>query len=108
MKNTFIVVLITAKDKDEAKKVARGLLQKKLIACANIIEGVTSLFWWEGKIDESGEVLLILKSQQSKFKEIVNETKKLHSYSVPEIISLPIVQGNIDYLNWIKQSIGKN
>ena len=104
MKSSYIVIFITAKDKDEAHKIARGLLEARLVACANILDGVTSVFWWEGKIDQAQEALIILKSQKSKFKKIVAQVKKLHSYSVPEVISLPIVEGSKDYLNWVKQT----
>ena len=64
MNTRYIVVLVTAKDKKEAGKIAKGLLEAKLIACANIVEGVQSLFWWQGKIDSSKEVLLILKTEK--------------------------------------------
>ena len=70
MDKTFIVVLITTKDKKEAAKIAKGLLEAKLIACANIIDGVQSLFWWQGKIDSSREVLLILKTKKILFKKV--------------------------------------
>ncbi len=101
-----IVVFITAKDIVEAKKISDQLLEKKLIACANIIEGVQSVFWWQGKIDQAKETLMILKSKQSLFKKIVKTVKAHHSYAVPEVIALPIVDGNPDYLKWIDESIG--
>ena len=99
-----IVVLVTAKDTAEAEKIAKGLLNKKLAACVNVLEGVKSLFWWEGKIDQAQETLLVIKSQKKHFKGIVKEVKALHSYSVPEVIALPIGAGNPDYLKWIKDS----
>ena len=102
--NTFIIVLVTAKDSEEAEKIAKGLLNKKLVACVNVLEGVRSLFWWEGKVDEASEALLVIKSQKKHFKAIVQEVKALHSYSVPEVIALPIESGNPDYLEWIKES----
>ena len=77
--NQYIVILITAKDKKEAVKIAQGLLEAKLIACANIIDGVQSLFWWQGKIDSSKEVLLVLKTNKTLFKKIV---LKLNPYTV--------------------------
>ena len=100
----YIVVHVTAKDPAEAEKIAQGLLNKKLVACVNVIAGVKSLFWWEGKIDQSQETLLVIKSQKKHFKKIVQEVKALHSYSVPEVIALPIDAGNPDYLKWIKES----
>ena len=101
-----IVVFITAKDAIEAKTISDQLLAKKLIACANIVEGVQSVFWWQGKIDQAKETLIILKSKQSLFKKIVKTVKAHHSYEVPEVIALPIIDGNPDYLRWIEESVG--
>lgn len=101
-----IVVFITAKDAAEAKTISDQLLEKKLIACANIIEGAQSVFRWQEKIDQAKETLIILKSKQSLFKKIVKTVKAHHSYEVPEIIALPIVNGNPDYLKWINESVG--
>ena len=77
-----------------------------MIACANIIEGVQSVFWWQGKIDQAKETLIILKSKQALFKKIVKTVKAHHSYAVPEIIALAIIDGNPDYLRWIDESLG--
>jgi len=104
MKIHYIVVLVTAKDKKEAGKICRGLLEAKLIACANIVEGVQSLFWWQGKIDSSEEVLLVLKTKKILFKKVITQVKSLHSYQTPEIIALPLVAGSEDYLRWISSS----
>ena len=105
MNTRYIVVLVTAKDKKEAGKIAKGLLEAKLIACANIVEGVQSLFWWQGKIDSSKEVYLILKTKKILFKKVAVKVKSLHSYQTPEIIALPIVNGSEDYLKWINSSV---
>ncbi len=104
MNTHCIVVLVTAKDRKEAEKISRGLLGAKLIACANIVEGVQSLFWWQGKIDSSKEVLLVLKTKKILFKKVLNQVKSLHSYQTPEIIALPLVAGSEDYLRWISSS----
>lgn len=101
----YIVVLVTAKDKAEGQKIADKLIQEKLAACVNIIEGVTSLFWWEGKVDQASEVLLIIKTQKTLFKKLEKAVKSAHSYTVPEIIALPVVAGNTDYLKWIKKTV---
>ena len=101
-----IVVLVTASVKKEAEVIVQALLKKKLIACANIIEGVNSFFWWQGKIDNSNEVLLIAKSRKSKLPGIIKTVKSLHSYEVPEIIALPIAGGERKYLRWIDESLG--
>ncbi len=107
MNARYVVVLVTAKDKKEAERIARGLLEAKLIACANIIEGVQSLFWWQGKIDSSKEVLLVLKTKKILFKKVSARVKSLHSYQTPEIIALPIVAGSDDYLGWIASSVAQ-
>ncbi len=100
-----IIVFITTKDLSEAERLSQKLLEEKLIACANILEGVKSFFWWEGKIDSSGEVLLILKSKENLFKKILKTVVSSHSYEVPEVIALPIIEGNPDYLKWIDESL---
>ncbi len=100
-----IVVFITAKDDQEAKQIGQKLVEDKLIACANIVKGIQSIFWWQNKVDQSEETLLILKTKKSFFPKIVKVVKNFHSYSVPEIIALPIVGGNPDYLKWINESI---
>jgi periplasmic divalent cation tolerance protein len=102
-----IIILVTAKDKAEAKKIADGLLTAKLIACANILDGVKSLFWWEGKIDSSEEALIVIKTKHSLFKKVEKEVKRLHSYQTPEVIALPIIEGSADYLRWINDSLKK-
>ena len=104
MATASIVVFVTAKDEAEAQKISEKLLQAKLAACVNVISNIRSVFWWEGKIDQSNEVLLMIKSQKKLFSKIVAAVKSVHSYSVPEIIALPIVDGQKDYLQWIKES----
>lgn len=102
MKINFVVILVTCASKKEAEGVAGSLLKKRLIACANIISGVQSKFWWHGRIDKAKEVLIIIKAKASNFKIIEKEVKRVHSYKVAEIIALPIVKGSRDYLKWIE------
>lgn len=105
MKTTYIVIFVTTKDKAQASKIAKALLEAKLIACANIIKGVSSMFWWQGKVDQAQETLLILKTKANLFKKVEAKVKSLHSYEVPEIIALPIVAGSSAYLKWIDGSV---
>jgi len=100
-----VVIFVTAKDKPEAQRIARGLLEDKLIACANIVDGVQSLFWWQGKIDDAAETLLVLKTKQSLFKKVAARVKALHSYDTPEVIALPVIDGHAGYLKWIDASV---
>ena len=100
-KTDRIIVLITASSEEEAHKIAELLVNEKKAACVNILPGVDSLFWWEGKIESAGESLLLVKTKASLFPEIVELVKRTHSYEVPEIIALPIIAGSEDYVKWL-------
>lgn len=100
-----IVVMITCSSKREAVKIKEVLLKKRKVACVNIISGVDSFFWWKGKIDSSLEVLLLAKTKKKMLKEIITLVKKIHSYEVPEIIALPVIGGNKNYLKWIEREV---
>jgi len=96
-----IVILITTSSEGEARKVADLLLNERKAACVNIVPKVESLFWWQGNIESAQENLLIVKTNTAKLKEITNLIKKVHTYEVPEIIALPIIGGNEDYIKWL-------
>jgi len=96
-----IIVLITAGSEEEAHKIAESVVNEKKAACVNIVPGVDSLFWWEGKLDSARESLLLVKTKASLFPEIVEMVKRMHRYEVPEIIALPIIGGSEDYLKWL-------
>lgn len=100
-KTNNIVVFITCPSRREANKIKDILLEKRQVACVNILSAVSSFFWWQGKIDEAKEILLLAKTKSSMFKEIVTLVKQVHKYEVPEIIALPIIYGNKEYLEWI-------
>jgi len=99
-----ILVLITASSKDEALKIGTALVDEHLVACVNIVPEIRSLFFWEGKTRDEQETLLIGKSRQPLLDQLVARVKELHSYSVPEVIALPIVGGSADYLQWLNQA----
>jgi periplasmic divalent cation tolerance protein len=99
--SSYIIVLVTTADKAEAEKIAQALLKEKLIACANIINPVTSFFHWSGKIDKAEECLVIMKSRMDLFAELSECVKALHSYEVLEILALPIVEGSKAYFDWM-------
>jgi len=101
----YIVIFITASGKKEAEDIARALLKNKLAACVNIVERVKSFFWWKGSVDQAKESLLIIKSKKAKFPRIIKLVKSIHSYKVPEIIALPVVCGESNYLRWVDESI---
>lgn len=100
-----VVILITASTGEEAQQIADKLLAQRKAACVNIIPKVRSLFWWKGELDSAEETLLIVKSGASLVDEIVNLVKEVHSYEVPEVIALPLVGGNQDYLNWMSAEL---
>lgn len=102
---SFIVILITTTDDEEAHRISTMLLEKKKAACVNIVPRVNSFFWWQDKLDSAVESLLIIKTRESLLNEIIDLVKESHSYDTPEIIALPIIGGNQDYLQWIKQEV---
>jgi len=102
-----IVVLITASTEEEAAQIARALVESRLAGCVNIIQGVRSIYRWQGKVEDEVEVLMILKTRRALFDELMRRVKELHSYAVPEIISLPITEGMEEYLEWLDGAILK-
>jgi periplasmic divalent cation tolerance protein len=100
-----IVIFITTSSEPEAHKIADLLLTKRKAACVNIVPKVDSSFWWQGKLDSARESLLIIKTKASLLSEIVDLVKTAHSYEVPEIIALPIIGGNEDYLKWVGDEV---
>ena len=100
--NSLRLILVTAPEK-EAPELARTLLEERLIACANLLPGVQSLYWWEGKIDAGSETLLILKCPARNVKRLMHRVKELHSYSTPEILALHVAQAHPLYAAWVMQ-----
>ena len=100
-----VVILITTSTGEEAQQIADKLLAQRKAACVNIIPKVHSLFWWKGELDYAEETILIVKSRASLIDEIVSLVKEIHSYEVPEVIALPLVGGNQDYLNWMSAEL---
>lgn len=99
-----VVVLITTPTIKEARAIGKKLVKEKLAACANIIPRIESVFFWQGRIRQKREFLIVVKTQRAVFGRLVKRVKSLHSYSVPEIIALPITQGLKDYLRWIRET----
>ena len=99
-----IVVLVTCGSEEEALKIAHALVEEHLAACANLISPIRSIYRWEGKIWDEREWLLIIKTQSHRFEALEKKVKSLHSYSVPEIVSLPILEGFPPYLNWLEET----
>ena len=101
-----IVVLITASNEDEAAKISRALVEARLAGCVNIIKGVRSIYHWQGKMEDESEVLMVAKTQRHLFSSLSRKVKELHTYTVPEILALQIVEGSAEYLNWLQEVTG--
>jgi periplasmic divalent cation tolerance protein len=99
-----VVVLITAGSREEAERVASALLESRLAACVNLLPGVTSLFWWEGKIERAEEVLLLVKTRRALIPPLLDQVRAVHSYDVFEAVALPVVAGSPAYLRWLAEA----
>jgi periplasmic divalent cation tolerance protein len=100
-----IVVLSACESEDEAARVARVLVEKRLAACVNIVPGVRSIYRWKDKIEDTTEFVLIIKSRRDLFDALRAEIAKIHSYEVPEVIALPVVDGADRYLAWLDREL---
>lgn len=101
-----IVVFITSSDENEAARIAKTLVESRLAGCVNIVKNIRSIYSWQGKVEDEQEVLMVLKTQRNLFDPLVKKVKELHSYTVPEIIALPIIEGSEDYLKWLREVTG--
>ncbi len=102
MKET--VTFVTCRDAREARRIARALVSERLAACVNVVPGVTSIYRWEGRVETGREVLLLVKSRAALSRRLAARVRGLHSYRVPETVTVPIVAGNPDYLRWVRES----
>jgi periplasmic divalent cation tolerance protein len=100
-----IVVLTTCESEEEAERIARSLLEKRLAACVNILPRARSIYRWKGAVEEAQELILLIKSRRDAFETLRAELSKIHSYEVPEIIALPIVDGSTAYLAWLDREL---
>ncbi|MFA5038166.1 MAG: divalent-cation tolerance protein CutA [Candidatus Omnitrophota bacterium] len=101
----YCVVLITTPRGGEPESLSRLLLKKNLCACVNIVRGIQSFFWWKGRIDRASEALLVVKTEQRLLTRLIREVRGAHSYSVCEVLALPVLKGNKPYLDWISSSL---
>ena len=100
-------VYMTAGSVDEARNIGRALVEERLAACINIIDGMRSLYWWEGTVQEDGETVLIAKTTEARLDMLIEQVKALHSYDCPCIVALPMVGGHADFLAWIADETSK-
>ena len=98
---SYSLIYITAGDVDEAKALGRALVEARLAACANVLPGITPIYWWDGRIEEGSEVALIAKTRGELVERVVEFVKARHSYDCPCVVALPIAAGNPAFLDWI-------
>jgi periplasmic divalent cation tolerance protein len=103
----FIVVYVTAGSAEEAERLAQALVGERLAACVNRIKSVQSIYRWQGKVEQSEEELLIIKTGKELFPALEKRVRELHSSAVPEIIALPVIEGSVGYLRWLKEQVSK-
>lgn len=100
-----IIVFCAAPKWDEAERIAQILVEERLAACVNVLPNLRSIYRWEGRIVQDDEFLLLIKTEERLFTDVRDRIKALHSYRVPEIIAIPLVQGSEEYLDWIATSV---
>ena len=100
---TYCVINCTTANIEDAKEIAKHLVENKLIVCCNIIPSITSVYNWENELCCDEEYLMIMKTKTSLFKKVEKEIKKMHKYETPEIICLPITAGSKEYLSWVSE-----
>ncbi|MGE0747982.1 MAG: divalent-cation tolerance protein CutA [Rhodospirillales bacterium] len=95
------VLYMTASSMEEASRIGRALVEARLVACVNLIDGMRSIYWWQGAVEEGAEVVVIAKTRRDLVDRATALVKSLHGYAVPCVVALPIEAGNPDYLAWI-------
>lgn len=101
-----VVVLVTAGSPDEGARIAEALVAERLAACVSRVPAVESVYRWQGAIERATEVLLIIKTRADRVEPLIARVRALHSYSVPEVVALPVTAGNPDYLRWLDTETG--
>jgi periplasmic divalent cation tolerance protein len=99
----YIQVITTTNTEEEARKIQRVLVEERTAACVQIIGPISSLYWWEGKIEEAEEWICLAKAKSEDYQRIESLIRENHSYSLPEILAMPVSAGNKDYLAWISE-----
>jgi len=97
------IVYITARDKSEARKIGRELVRSRLVACVNIINNMNSIYWWGGKLQDDHESIIIAKTMKSLVPGVIKKVRSIHSYACPCVISVPVLGGSSEYIEWVKR-----
>jgi periplasmic divalent cation tolerance protein len=100
-----IVVLSSCGDEEEARRVARHLVESRLAACVQVIPGAHSFYWWQGRIEDSREWVLVAKSSRDRFPALRQELLRVHSYQTPEVVALAVVDGSPTYMDWLEREV---
>lgn len=101
----FIQVITTVDKKELGERIAKAVLEKRLCACVQLVGPIKSSYWWEGRIEDTTEWQLLIKTRRGLYKRLEKEIRGIHPYSVPEIIAVPILNGSRDYLKWLKEEV---
>ena len=105
MFKVYSMVYITASGVEESKKIAKTLLNERLVACANIISGMESIYWWEGSLEEDVESILLLKTSSKHVDKVMDRVREIHSYQTPCVLEIQIKKGSKDYLDWLEKAL---
>jgi len=103
----YVQVITTTTSRTDAEKIVEVLVEKRLAGCAQIIGPVSSMYWWEGRMERATEWLCLIKTSKTTYKDLESTIRKIHPYKVPEILAMPIIAGNKDYLSWLDSVIEK-
>ena len=101
-----IVVLSTCANEEEAERLGRALLEQRLAACVSVVPGIRSMYHWKGAIESAAECLLLIKTSREQFPNVSTTLQKAHSYELPEVLALPVLDGSVTYLEWMGKHLG--
>lgn len=101
----YSIIYITTSNSEESEKIAKTLLKEKIVACANIIPQMNSFYWWEGKIEEDEESILILKTRKDHLDRVITRVKEIHSYDIPCILEIKVKSASSEYLKWLEDQM---
>ena len=104
----YIQVFTTTEKKEDAEKIAKTLVEKRLAGCVQIVGPIESTYWWKGNVETAEEWLLFIKTRKNLYEELEKAVKEIHPYETPEIIAMPIVTGSKDYLEWLRNELKKD
>ena len=102
---SVMFVYVTAKDADEARAIAKGVVGERLAACANVMDGMESFYWWDDVVQMEKEAVLILKTTENRVDALTARVKELHSYDCPCVVALPVSKGNDEFLTWVESQV---